>query len=79
MVSVDPNADAFLASLFPQEKAKNASGNCQLMLGKLIRILSGHAANNLRVLNQMAAERLSTAAQQDLPRLDESLFDSKTI
>jgi general secretion pathway protein A len=50
------------------------AGNSQLMSDELIRTLSGHAANNLRVLNQMAAELLAAAAQQNLPRIDESLF-----
>nr|WP_287413335.1 ATP-binding protein [Pseudodesulfovibrio sp.] len=55
---------------FAQEQA----GNSQLMSEELVRTLAGHAANNLRVLNQMAAELLNVAAQQDLPRIDESLF-----
>lgn len=50
------------------------AGNSQLMSDELIRTLSGHAANNLRVLNQMAAELLASAALQNLPRIDESLF-----
>jgi general secretion pathway protein A len=54
--------------------ALETAGNSQLMSDELILTLSGHAANNLRVLNQMAAELLATAAQQNLPRLDESLF-----
>ena len=44
------------------------------MTGELMRTLAAHAANNLRVLNQMAAELLATAAQRNLPRIDESLF-----
>ena len=54
--------------------ALETAGNSQLMSDELILTLSGHAANNLRVLNQMAAELLATAAQQNLPRIDESLF-----
>lgn len=54
--------------------ALNQAGNPSLMSDELIRTLSGHAANNLRVLNQMAADLLNTAAQRDLPRIDESLF-----
>ena len=54
--------------------ALDTAGNRQLMTDELILTLSGHAANNLRVLNQMAAELLATAAQENLPRLDESLF-----
>ncbi len=54
--------------------ALDQAGNSQLMSDELIRTLSGHAANNLRVLNQMAAELLAAAAQQNLPCIDESLF-----
>ena len=55
---------------FATEKA----GHPQLMSSELIRTLSAHAANNLRVLNQMAAELLNAAAEQNLPNIDESLF-----
>ena len=44
------------------------------MTKELMRTLAAHAANNLRVLNQMAAELLAAAAQRNLPRIDESLF-----
>jgi general secretion pathway protein A len=54
--------------------AIETAGNSQLMTDELILTLSGHAANNLRLLNQMGAELLAAAAQQNLPRLDESLF-----
>ncbi|BBO90410.1 hypothetical protein [Desulfosarcina ovata] len=54
--------------------ALETAGNRQLMTDELILTLSAHAANNLRVLNQMAAELLATAAQENLPRLDEALF-----
>ncbi len=54
--------------------ALEQAGNSQLMSDELVRTLSGHAANNLRVLNQMAAELLAAAAQKKLPRIDESLF-----
>ena len=54
--------------------ALEQAGNSQLMSEELILTLSAHAANNLRVLNQMAAELLASAAQQNLPRIDESLF-----
>jgi type II secretory pathway predicted ATPase ExeA len=54
--------------------ALEQAGNSQLMSEELILTLSAHAANNLRVLNQMAAELLATAAHENLPRLDESLF-----
>lgn len=55
---------------FAIEKA----GHPQLMSPELIRTLATHAANNLRVLNQMAAELLNAAAEQNLPNIDESLF-----
>jgi general secretion pathway protein A len=54
--------------------ALEQAGNGQLMTGELLRTLSAHAANNLRVLNQMAAELLAAAAERDLLRIDESLF-----
>jgi len=54
--------------------ALQQAGNSQLMSDELILTLSGHAANNLRVLNQMAAELLAAAAQQNLPCIDASLF-----
>jgi general secretion pathway protein A len=55
---------------FAIEKA----GHPQLMSEELIRTLAAHAANNLRVLNQMAAELLCAAAERNLPKIDESLF-----
>ena len=36
--------------------------------------LAIHAAGNYRILTGMAAELLATAAQQDLPQLDEKLY-----
>jgi type II secretory pathway predicted ATPase ExeA len=54
--------------------ALEQAGNSQLMSEELILTLSGHAANNLRILNQMAAELLAAAAQHNLPCIDESLF-----
>jgi general secretion pathway protein A len=54
--------------------ALEQAGNSQLMTKELMRTLAAHAANNLRVLNQMAAELLAAAAQRNLPRIDESLF-----
>ena len=54
--------------------ALEQAGNSQLMSDELILTLSSHSANNLRILNQMAAELLIAAAQQNLPRIDESLF-----
>jgi type II secretory pathway predicted ATPase ExeA len=54
--------------------AIDQAGNAQLMTDELTQTLAAHAANNLRVLNQMAAELLVVAAQRNLPRIDESLF-----
>ena len=54
--------------------ALEQAGHPQLMSPELIRTLSAHAANNLRVINQMAAEMLSAAVERNLPRIDESLF-----
>lgn len=54
--------------------ALNQAGNAQLMTAELIRTLAAHAANNLRVLNQMAAELLAAAVKKNLPRIDESMF-----
>lgn len=54
--------------------ALEQAGNSQLMSEELKNTLTAHAANNLRVLNQMAAELLVAAAQRNLPRMDESLF-----
>jgi len=54
--------------------ALEQAGNSQLMSAELMRTLTAHAAGNLRVLNQMAAELLAAAADRNLPRIDESLF-----
>jgi type II secretory pathway predicted ATPase ExeA len=54
--------------------ALDQAGNSQLMTEELIRTLAAHCANNLRVLNQMAAELLAAATQQNLSRIDEALF-----
>lgn len=54
--------------------ALDQAGNSQLMTQGLIRTLAGHAANNLRILNQMAAELLNTAALKELPKIEEALF-----
>lgn len=69
-----------LSPLSPEQLQKymnfaiERAGHPQLMTPELIRTLAAHAANNLRVLNQMAAELLNAAAQRNLPRIDESLF-----
>lgn len=45
-----------------------------LMSEPLMEALADHSLGNLRVLNLMAAELLATAAQKELPILDEKLF-----
>ena len=50
------------------------AGNPQLMTDSLIETLAEHAAGNYRVLCSMATELLATAAQKELPQLDEKLF-----
>lgn len=54
--------------------ALEQAGCPHLMTDQLIRTLAAHAANNMRVLNNMAAELLAAAAERNLPRIDESLF-----
>ncbi len=54
--------------------ALQQAGGPHLMTDGLIGTLAAHAANNMRVLNHMAAELLSAAAERNLPRIDESLF-----
>ncbi len=54
--------------------ALDQAGNSQLMTPELIQAMTTHAAGNLRVLNQMAAELLAAATEQNLTRIDESLF-----
>ena len=54
--------------------ALDQAGNSGLMSDELIKTLAGHATNNLRVLNQMAAGLLDAAAIKELPRIDASLF-----
>ncbi|GMR23591.1 MAG: hypothetical protein BMS9Abin37_2034 [Acidobacteriota bacterium] len=50
------------------------AGNPQLMTEPLIETLAEHAAGNYRVLCSMATELLATAAQKELPQIDEKLF-----
>ena len=50
------------------------AGNPQLMTDPLIETLAEHAAGNYRVLCSMATELLATAAQRELPQIDEKLF-----
>jgi type II secretory pathway predicted ATPase ExeA len=54
--------------------ALDQAGCPHLMTADLIQTLAAHAANNMRLLNHMAADLLNASAQQNLPRIDESLF-----
>lgn len=54
--------------------ALEQAGHPQLMTPELITTLAAHALNNLRVLNQMAAELLIAAAERNLSRIDDALF-----
>jgi len=51
-----------------------AAGNASLMTTELRQTLSDHAAGNYRILTTLAAELLATAAQQELPQLDQKLY-----
>jgi len=50
------------------------AGNPSLMTTELKATLADHAAGNYRVLMNLADELLATAADRELPRLDEKLF-----
>jgi type II secretory pathway predicted ATPase ExeA len=50
------------------------AGNDHLMTPELMTTLCDHAVGNYRVLVSMAGELLETAAQRELPQLDEKLF-----
>jgi len=50
------------------------AGNASLMTPQLQQTLCDHAAGNYRILTTLAAELLATAAQRDLPQLDEKLY-----
>ena len=69
-----------LTSLSPEDLvaylnfAMQKAGAPQLMTPELIQTLATHAHGNLRVLNHMAAELLTAAAERNHPRLDESLY-----
>jgi type II secretory pathway predicted ATPase ExeA len=56
------------------ENSLNQAGADHLMSSVLKETLVEHASGNLRVLNNMAAELLTKAAHEELPRLDEKLF-----
>lgn len=51
-----------------------SAGNASLMSDELMAMLCEHAIGNYRVLTSMAAELLSSAAEQELTHLDEKLY-----
>lgn len=51
-----------------------SAGNSRLMTQELMQILCDHSIGNYRVLCNMAAELLATAALQEKAQLDEKLF-----
>lgn len=50
------------------------AGNAHLMTDELACVITGHAAGNLRVLMNMAAELLEAGVRKDAQKLDEKLF-----
>ena len=63
--------DELLACL---EHLLDAAGNPALMTTELRATLADHAAGNYRVLMNLGDELLTTAADRQLPRLDEKLY-----
>lgn len=53
---------------------QSSAGNASLMTPELCQTLCDHAVGNYRVLINMAAELLATAAQRELAQLDEKLY-----
>jgi hypothetical protein len=56
------------------EHSLKHAGAEHLMTKQLKQTLADHAAGNLRVLNSMAADLLTAAAENNLPQLDEKLY-----
>jgi general secretion pathway protein A len=56
------------------EHLLDAAGNTALMTPELKSTLVEHAAGNYRVLMNLGDELLATAADRELPRLDEKLY-----
>ena len=52
----------------------NTAGAPHLMTKTLIKTLVDHCAGNLRVLNNMSSEMLSSGIEKELSQLDEKLF-----
>lgn len=63
--------DELLACL---EHLLDVAGNPALMTAELRATLADHAAGNYRVLMNLGDELLTTAADRQLPRLDEKLY-----
>lgn len=71
-LTIEPYPPRMLLELL-DHSLKHAGAEHLLTQG-LKAALADHAAGNLRVLNTMAAELLATAAEKQLPQLDEKLF-----
>jgi type II secretory pathway predicted ATPase ExeA len=56
------------------EHALEQAAAPHLMTSGLKQTVVRHAGGNIRVLNNMAAELLATAAQKELTQMDEKLF-----
>lgn len=56
------------------EHLLTAAGHASLMTKELCHTLSDHAAGNYRIFTAMAGELLLSAAQRELPVLDEKLY-----
>jgi type II secretory pathway predicted ATPase ExeA len=54
--------------------ALEQAGAPHLMTDALTETLADHCCGNLRMLNQIGADLLATAAQKQMPRIDEKLF-----
>jgi type II secretory pathway predicted ATPase ExeA len=54
--------------------ALEQAGSAHLMTEALMEALADHCCGNLRMLNQMGADLLASAAQKQMPRIDEKLF-----
>ena len=54
--------------------ALEQAGAPHLMTDALMEALADHCCGNVRMLNQMAADLLASAAQKQMPHIDEKLF-----
>jgi type II secretory pathway predicted ATPase ExeA len=71
-LNIEPYSPNILLDLL--DHSLKHAGAEHLLTQELKETLSEHAAGNLRLLNAMAAELLATAAEKQLPQLDEKLF-----